>query len=145
MAPDDRLDGTSASGHPATDVVTGSAVSTLQAVLDWPADWDGQGAQPPSHKAVVKALVFLWMVESRFRDERVAVGEPWLVTPLPNGNVFIEWHGPDDDTLDLEIRPDDTVGYLLVRHDGGERHFEEQERATTTDALDALSRLFRVR
>jgi hypothetical protein len=68
--------------------------------------------------------------------------EPWLVTPLPNGNVFIEWHGPNDDTLDLEIRPDDTVGYLLARHEGVERSFEEREHAATADALDALDRLY---
>lgn len=81
-----------------------SAAATLNDLLDLPADWDGDGAEPVDITPARAAIDFL---ESIADSDTIAP----QIFPLPSGGVQVEWLIAGND-LELEFAPD---GHVHVR------------------------------
>ncbi|HEY7033169.1 MAG TPA: hypothetical protein VH482_17650, partial [Thermomicrobiales bacterium] len=86
------------------------AFNRLREITDLPADWDFDGAIPPSPAAIRKAQWILENIASRFLSAGGSA-EPWLVGPRADGGILMEWRGPGG-AVEVHVEPDASLGYL---------------------------------
>lgn len=92
------------------------ALEEAMALTDYPANWDGEGAQPVS-KALQRSVLAL-MLSLRDRSCHAPDG----VSPMAGGTVMLEWHGNDRIVLSVEIREPEH-GEVLIWHPEREPEF----------------------
>ena len=86
-------------------------------------NWDSYGAEPISPQAIALARQFLTAVAERFAAWAGDRVHPYVIVPLANGGVQLEWRGPGGD-LEVEIGPDGHFAYRLITGQGVARTFE---------------------
>lgn len=87
-----------------------SLVPSMQQLRDLAvlkANWDGEGAEPLSQRAVADAALLAVEIEEQFRIS------PCFVSPIPDGGVQIEWEGSAR-RLEVIIAPDGELAALLI-------------------------------
>jgi hypothetical protein len=125
---------------PPLHAILAEVTATLDTIGMYRGNFDGQGAEAPVPAAVQNARR---LVEEALYRVGMAGGpalKPYSIAPLPNSHIFLEWEAANG-SLEIEVRPDDTHGYLLVRHEGEQRHFSEGEHASRDEVIAMLRRL----
>lgn len=112
------------------------ALKTLDEISKLSEDWDSYGAAPPTAPAISAAYRLVWRVAEQFADG-VAHAVPWVIAPLADGGIQVEWRG-EGDAIEVEIAPDGSIGYL-VEHNGETLAKSDGSEATTID--EVLGRL----
>ena len=116
------------------------ALQRLDELAQLEPDWNSYGAAAMSPRAIKIAREFLKSVAKRLVDK---VGErvrPYVVVPLADGGVQIEWRSPERD-LEVEIGPDGTLGYLLIERIGAEEKFNEADAVPEEEVLHIVSKV----
>jgi len=117
----------------ATSSVT--AFRRIAEMSSLPANWDGEGADPLSSRAVAEAAVLIAAVAERGADaghSRV----PFTSAPLPDGGLQVEWLGPTS-RIDVEVGPSGEFSYLIKHGSGSTASYEEAD-AIDRDTLVGL-------
>ena len=60
--------------------------------------------------------------------------------PIANGSLQLEWRSPQGN-LEVEIQPDQSFSYLLIKGEGSERNFEEKNEVSLSEVLNVVSQL----
>jgi len=101
-------------------------------------DWDSYGAAPPTTKALIEAIRLATGMAERFAP---AVGQralPWMVAPLADGGVQIEWRGASG-ALEVEISPEGQFGYLLETGHGSTTSYQEGDHVSGEEVEHLLA------
>ncbi len=96
-------------------------------------DWDSYGSVPISPNAIRAALVLIGAAAVLFE------ARPFAILPLSGGGIQLEWRSPRGE-IEVEIGSDNTLGYLFVDKQRGERLFAEKDNASVQEVLDFLSK-----
>jgi len=116
------------------------ALKRLVEIADLPADWDAEGADPPSAKAVAAAS---YLIEAAADDqERRARGRiaPTTSSPIPDGGLQLEWQGPGA-RIDVQANPDGSYGYLVKWGRDDSARYEEADEAPLDIVLALIDRV----
>ncbi len=100
-------------------------------------NWDSYGAGHVSSIAIESAITMLYSIQEELYssiDDRIV---PMCVAPLDHGGVQMEWSGSRAE-IEVEIGPDASLSYLLIRGSGIGRVFEELNQATLEDTLNKV-------
>jgi len=103
-------------------------------------DWNSYGAEPMSGRAIHAARGLLELMRESLGDllgERI---RPYAVAPVSDGGIQLEWKGTKED-LEVEVGPQDGLSYLLVEGEAPDRHFVEQDAASSSDVIQVLARV----
>ncbi|TAE92181.1 MAG: hypothetical protein EAZ79_30395 [Oscillatoriales cyanobacterium] len=65
---------------------------------------------------------------------------PYDAAPIANGSLQLEWRSPYGN-LEVEIKPDMSFSYLLIKGEGNERKFEEKNEVSLSEVLNVVSQL----
>jgi len=98
-------------------------------------NWDSYGSAAPTHVAVNAARDLIHNVCSGSLGEERAV--PYAVAPLSGGGVQIEWRG-DARAIEVEVRSEGALGYLLIRGREPSREFEEADHIPQSRVLELI-------
>ena len=102
-------------------------------------NWDSYGAEPISPQAIALARQFLTAVAERFAAWAGDRVHPYVIVPLANGGVQLEWRGPGGD-LEVEIGPAGDFAYLLITGQGAARTFEERDAVPEAELFGVVAR-----
>ena len=116
------------------------ALERLAALSRLEPDWDSYGALPIAPVALDTARSFVLTTVERFAEGNRDSAVPYTAMPIADGGVSLEWRGPRS-SLELDIGPEGTLGYLLIEHTDGGRRFEEASDLTTEQAYDLIGRV----
>jgi hypothetical protein len=94
------------------------ALERLIALADLKRGWDSYDAEPISPIAVATARGLLMLVVGEVRHH-IASPVRLHVLPLADGGVQLEWLTADA-SLEIEVRSDGTLGYLMAKRDADE-------------------------
>ena len=123
-----------------TDVSLDPILERLTQLAKLEPDWDSYGALPVSPVAFVKACQLLIHVKyslSPLVGERIL---PYDAAPIANGSLQLEWRGSHGN-IEVEIKPDMSFSYLLIKGEGSERKFEEKNQVSLSEVLNVVSEL----
>jgi hypothetical protein len=87
-------------------------------------NWDSYASEPPSTAAVSKARTLVWDIVGQGFGAAGVRSIPFAIVPLSGAGLQIEWRGATD-SIEVEIGPDGTFGYLLSKGHEPHREFEE--------------------
>ncbi len=131
-------EGFAASTCPAT-VQVRRHLAVLQELAGLEPDWDSYGAARISGRALTAAGDLIADAANRLGD---VVGEraaPYVVAPVADGGIFIEWRGPVS-RLQVRVGGGAELQYLLVATDqDGQKTFVERNGVTRPQVLSALA------
>ena len=88
--------------------------------------WDSYGAAPISARAIASVRRLLAAIASEVDDPAGDRVRPYVVVPIANGGVQIEWRGPGG-SLEVDVGPAGDLGYLLITGEEPARTFEERD------------------
>lgn len=100
-------------------------IEEIEALAQLEPDWDSYEAATISPRAITLAkdlVVYTAIGAASLRIE----AHPSYIGPVPNGGVQIEWRR-DGREIQVEVRPNQTLGCLLVKQHGAQRDREYQE------------------
>ena len=123
-----------------TDVSLDPILERLTQLAQLEPDWDSYGALAVSPVAFVKACQLLIHVKYSLTP---LVGDrilPYDAAPIANGSLQLEWRSPQGN-LEVEIKPDMSFSYLLIKGEGSERKFEEKNQVSLSEVLNVVSQL----
>ena len=100
-------------------------------------NWDSYGAAPISADAIAGAQRLLAAVAMEADNPAGDGVRPYVVVPVANGGVQIEWRGPDAG-IEVAIGPDGDLGYLLVTGEEPARTFEERDGVAEDDLVQVV-------
>lgn len=123
-----------------TDISLDPILERLTQLAQLEPDWDSYGAPSVSPVAFVKACQLLIHVKSSLAP---LVGDrilPYDAAPIANGSLQLEWRSQQGN-LEVEIKPDMSFSYLLIKGEGSERNFEEKSEVSLSEILDVVSQL----
>ena len=103
-------------------------------------DWDSYGALPMARLAPDVARTFVLTSIDRFADGAPDRAVPYTAMPIADGGVSLEWRGPTS-SLELDISPEGTLGYLLIERVGDGRRFEEASAVSVEQAYALIGRV----
>jgi hypothetical protein len=112
----------------------------LKELAALPANWDDNGAVPPTSAAVEATRRLMDAVRHRCSHLESRVELPWTIAPIYHGGLLPEWRGGGGE-LEVHVGPDGGFGYLWVRTSGEQREFVEVDDASLTDILDVLAHM----
>ncbi|NOT58686.1 MAG: hypothetical protein HOP19_00505 [Acidobacteria bacterium] len=118
-----------------------SVQKKLREISQTEADWDSYGAQPTSLNAIRQAEELFALLVNRFHQSKGDKLLPYDVAPLPNGGVQLEWRGTNG-ALEVEIHPNAELRYLLVKGQGEQRQFQEDEKTSAAAIIELVSGIF---
>jgi hypothetical protein len=117
--------------------VASKALEVLETFRELPADWDSYGALPITATALRQATEFLTAFQESPRVDRSSLEVvPYVISPLPNGGVQIEWRKRSG-SLEIEIQPDGSFA-ALVEHVSDSPRYSESDRLSLRQALALL-------
>lgn len=123
-----------------TDVSLDPILERLTQLAQLEPDWDSYGALPVSPVALVKACQLLIHIKYSLSP---LVGDlilPYDAAPIANGSLQLEWRSSHGN-LEVEIKPDMSFSYLLIKGEGNERKFEEKNQVSLSEVLNVVSQL----
>ena len=103
-------------------------------------NWDSYGGEAISAAAISKATELLRTVKYMISEDYLDRVLPYMIAPLSNGGVQVEWRAPGC-VLEVEIDPNDRMGYLLIKGEGDNRQFDECDQATWCEVLPLVARV----
>lgn len=116
-----------------------SALVRIAELAELPANWDREGADPPTASAVAAACYLMEaVVEAR---ERRGLGRvsPTTSSPIPDGGLQVEWEGADA-RIDVQVNPDGSYGFLAKWGAGPMVRYEEADEAPIDTILALIDR-----
>ena len=120
--------------NPAAGLRIREALRQLDEIQRLPHDWDTYRSESPSAQAVSTAREIIW---EAFIESSGASGLPFALAPLSGRGLQLEWRGPDG-ALEVEVGADGALGYLLVRGEGPDREFQEQDGVPREQVLQLI-------
>ena len=123
-----------------TDVSLDPILERLTQLAQLEPDWDSYGTLPVSPVAFVKACQLLIHVKYSLSP---LVGDlilPYDAAPIANGSLQLEWRSSHSN-LEVEIKPDMSFSYLLIKGEGNERKFEKKNQVSLSEFLNVVSQL----
>lgn len=97
-------------------------------------DWDGEEAVKPTSRAIATAYQLIFCVTApAFRPSRPALS-PSTSAPISDGGIQVEWDG-DQDRIEVQVNPDGSLGYLIIRRVGEALEYEESDHAMLGDVV----------
>ena len=103
-------------------------------------DWDSYGALPIASLGLDVAQTFVLTSIDRFADGAPDRAVPYAAMPIADGVVSLEWRGRTS-SLELDIRREGTLGYLLIEGVGDDRRFEEASAVSTEQPYALIGRV----
>lgn len=104
-------------------------------------DWDSYGAAPISSVARKTARdLLVTLVNVALADHpALSVEElkPYFVAPIPFGGVQLEWRH-DQIEIEVEARPDGSLGYLVIDRRSATSGYHEQPNVTMREVVDRV-------
>lgn len=97
-------------------------------------NWDSYGGLPPTEVALAAARDFIRDIVHEFAPALGWKVDPFVVAPLSDGGVQIEWRTPRRE-IELEVGPRGEIGYLLIDRSSEAPQFEEKDDVTRRVAL----------
>lgn len=94
-------------------------------------NWDGYGAKAVSLLAINKALGFSTRLSPEIPSPEYSAE--------PDGEVAVEWYGPDGATLSVSIGEGDKVSYSALFSDGSYAHGKESYERCNIEMLESLA------
>ena len=88
-------------------------------------NWDSYGAEPISSHAVAVAYQLLFAIYSQVSVPLRSHIQPFAA-PLSDGGIQLEWKGKRA-TLDVQIAPEGTFGYLLTEGEAPNQAYQEED------------------
>jgi hypothetical protein len=117
--------------------VASKTLEVLETFRELPADWDSYGALPITATALRQATEFLTAFQESPRVDRSSLeAVPYVIAPVPNGGIQIEWRRRSG-SLEMEIQPDGSFGALVEQAFGSPR-YSESGHLTPGQALTLL-------
>ena len=116
------------------------AIGRIAEMAKLPANWDGEGADPPTASAVAAACYLIEAVPAhgtRHACERVP---PATSSPIPDGGLQIEWKGRHA-RIDVQANPDGSYGYLVKWGSGADAKYEESDEDSLEIVLALIDRV----
>jgi hypothetical protein len=100
-------------------------------------DWDSYGSAPPTGVAVGTARRLILTV---YRNSLLSARNPSLpfsVAPLSGGGIQLEWRG-EIATIEVEIGPEGSFGYLLIKGTDPSSVCEEEDGVSESRILELV-------
>ncbi len=92
-------------GMPPNFDATMSAINSSRAMLEWEANWDGEGSPLYAEDTWSRATTFLVQsAKDMWRDYSISIAAP-MIEPGPDGSIDIHWL-LDDRELSLNVPAD---------------------------------------
>lgn len=88
-------------------------------------NWDSYGAEPISSHAIAIAYQLLFTIYSQISGPLRSHIQPFAA-PLSDGGIQLEWKG-NRATLDIQIAPEGTFGYLLIEGEEPNQAYQEDD------------------
>ena len=104
--------------------------------------WDGDDAAQVSPRSLDEARRFLLALQVSLPTATPDGPQPDAIMPLLSGGVQLEWASPRG-ALEIEVKPDGTLGYLIAHGQGASREFEEQDESSMPELLHLAAQLLR--
>lgn len=117
--------------------VLGPIFERLQGFTELEPNWDAYGAAPTAPHAIegARALLEGLCQSYPYLARRLA---PYSVAPIADGGVQLEWRDAYR-KLQVEVRPDRTLAYLLVDRSGPRPRYTEVDRTTRPKAVELIA------
>jgi hypothetical protein len=102
-------------------------------------DWDSYDGHPPTPRAIAGARRLI-EIAHRVYGKSSEDAVPFHAAAIANGGILLEWeHG--DKELEVEIGPDEALGYLLTVNAGHSPTYEEANNVDLGMIFKLLTRL----
>ncbi len=118
-------------------------VQRIAELADLGPDWDSYGAEPLTAKALIEAVRLTTRMAERFASAAEQRALPWMVAPLADGGVQIEWRGASG-ALEVEISPEGQFGYLLETGHGSTISYQEGDHVSSEEIEQLLASVLSV-
>lgn len=100
-------------------------ITEIEALARLAPDWDSYGAATISPQAIVLAKDLVAYTAIGAASLGIEA-HPYYIGPTPNGGVHIEWQR-DGREIQVEVRPNQTMGCLLIKRHDAQRDREYRE------------------
>jgi hypothetical protein len=131
-----HVEGETAPGARALNLLA-VARGRLDAVAQLPDDWDSYGAVRPNLRAISTGHDLLTTLWRRLADAVPEDGVPWMIAPLADGGVQLEWRGPVG-AIEVEIGPTGRLNFLVERDEKTLRRSDPAQGAPLDRVLDQV-------
>lgn len=113
-------------------ILSDTDLNRLVSLASLPAGWDSYDADSISRDALAgaKSVIARVVIQTG--------AHPYAIRPLVDGGVQIVWRGSDTE-VEVDVSPDETLGYLLVRNPDGDSQYTEKDDAPTEEILRVVS------
>jgi hypothetical protein len=112
----------------------------LDDVAQLPDDWDSYGAARPTVRATSVGHELLTMLWRRLANSIGEEAVPWMIAPIADGGVQIEWRGGNR-AIEVEVSP---VGQLNFLVEQDERTIRRSDPASGAPPDQVLNRVIEV-
>ena len=109
----------------------------LRQLAELDENWDSYGAKRTTARAIFSSQSFLEEIAGELSDVVGQHGRPYVVAPIANGGVQLEWRTPHRD-IEVEIGPHGELGYLLVTRADDQPIFEERDNVQWREMVDLV-------
>jgi hypothetical protein len=116
------------------------AYQHLDEFLALTAGWDSYGALPVAQTAIATAKKVLASIQASTAGLLGEETAPSAIVPVATGGVELEWTGQHG-MLELFVRPEGTLGYLLELRQGAGKPLEEEGVVTSDQVSRLLARV----
>lgn len=116
------------------------AFSRIREMATLPANWDSEGADPPTPSAVASALYLIQAIAERRRQHAFGLVQPVTSSPIPDGGLQVEWKGQDA-RIDVQANPDGSYGFLVKWGAGSEARYEEADEEPIESLIGLIDRV----
>jgi hypothetical protein len=89
-------------------------------------NWDSYASEPPSTAAAQKARALVWDVVGQGFGVAGVRSIPFSIVPVSGAGLQVEWRG-ENDSIEVAIGADGTLGYLISKGSEPNRNFEEAD------------------
>lgn len=114
-----------------------NTMAELKRIARLGVDWDSYGSAPPTRVAVDAAR---GLVETVYQNSLFSAripSLPYSLAPLSGGGIQLEWRG-ESNTIEVEVGPEGTFGYLLVKGTEPSFVYEEEDGVSESRILELV-------
>lgn len=140
MQPQGDAISTSPNGGHGVDLTP--ALQRLADIAELPLNWDGDGALPPTGRAVAQAALLMDRVSHADSMGLGRKAAPWTSAPIADGGLQLEWTG-DTSRIEVQVSPEGDLGFLIIRGEGKGAAYEEEDEVTMGDLADRILAVLR--
>ena len=100
-------------------------------------DWNSYGAARPNLQAISVGHDLLTTLWRRLADGVSEEGVPWMIAPLADGGVQLEWRGQNG-AIEVEIAPNGQLNFLVEQGERTIRRSDPNSGAPADQVLDQI-------